>query len=59
MATSSPSTHRSKPKIIYDKQFQMTIPKLKLLLKKIFIFHATLIIGICEIKLIGNFCVCF
>uniref|UniRef100_A0A915MGK4 Calcineurin-like phosphoesterase domain-containing protein n=1 Tax=Meloidogyne javanica TaxID=6303 RepID=A0A915MGK4_MELJA len=56
MATSSPSTHRSKPKIIYDKQFQMTIPKLKLLLKKIFIFHATLIIGICEIKLIGNFC---
>ncbi|CAK5076193.1 unnamed protein product [Meloidogyne enterolobii] len=56
MATSSPSTHRSKPKIVYDKQFQMTIPKLKLLLKKIFIFHATLIIGICEIKLIGNFC---
>uniref|UniRef100_A0A1I8BXD6 Metallophos domain-containing protein n=1 Tax=Meloidogyne hapla TaxID=6305 RepID=A0A1I8BXD6_MELHA len=56
MSTSSSSTHRSKPKIIYDKQWQMTMPKLKLLVKKIFIFHATLIIGICEIKLVGNFC---
>ncbi|KAF7633938.1 Metallophos domain-containing protein [Meloidogyne graminicola] len=52
----SSSSHRSKPKIIYDKQWHMTIPKFKLLVKKLFIFHATLIIGICEIKLVGNFC---
>lgn len=49
--------HRSKPKIIYEKH--LSSAKLKSLLKRILIFHASLIIGAIVIHKIGGYFVSF
>jgi hypothetical protein len=51
--------YRSKPKVVYDKQFQMTGPKLKAMLKKILLFHVSLLLGFFLIIRLGKYFVSF